>query len=150
MLLLLLISAVPATAEKGLGFSLGLMEYDNDLVAIEAGIDYRFDEIPLGFVPNLGLQVTSDEAFYVFVGLRRPVRLGSSLWEVVPSFAVSFYEQRDGQDLGHRVQFRSGLDVVRRFESGRAFGFGFYHLSNSSLSLTNPGTNSLLFRIKLP
>lgn len=150
VLLLLLIPAAPANAEEGLSFSLGLIDFTRDLEAFEAGVEYRFEAIPGGMVPTLGLLATEDEALYVYVGVRRPFNLGSSPWDLVPSVAMSFYEKGDGQDLGNVIEFRSGLDIVRRFESGRAIGVGFYHLSNASISDTNPGTNSLLFRIEFP
>ncbi|MEM6702343.1 MAG: acyloxyacyl hydrolase [Acidobacteriota bacterium] len=48
------------------------------------------------------------------------------------------------------MEFRSGIDVRYRFEKKGALALGFYHLSNASISSTNPGTNSLLLRIELP
>lgn len=149
---LLLALGLPGTAaaKPGFGISFGLIDFTRELEAFELGVEYRFPSWRYGLVPHVGVQVTEDEAFYGFGGLRRPFKLGKSRIDVIPSLAVSLYEQGDGQDLGHAVEFRTGLDVRYRFENDAAIALGFYHLSNASLSDVNPGTNSLLLRIELP
>ncbi|MEM9404764.1 MAG: acyloxyacyl hydrolase [Acidobacteriota bacterium] len=139
-----------ASAKPGFGISFGLIDFTRELEAFELGVEYRFPDWRYGLVPHVGVQVTEDEAFYGYGGLRRPFQLGESRWDVIPSFAVSLYEQGDGQDLGNVIEFRSGIDVRYRFEKKGALALGFYHLSNASISSTNPGTNSLLLRIELP
>ncbi len=154
----LALTALPsaAAAQQGFGLSLGLIDFTRDFEAFELGVEYRFPEVRWGLVPNVGLHATVDETVYAYAGLRRPFQIGAmnrksgKTWELVPSLAVSLYEDGDGQDLGSVLEFRSGIDVMRRWTSGAGIGLGFYHLSNASISSTNPGTNSLLLKIELP
>ena len=133
----------------GLAISVGLYDFDDPLEAFEIGLDYSFKAWRWGFVPHLGVHGTEDETYFVYAGLRRHFRL-SEKWFVTGSLAASYHEPGDGKDLGYALEFRSGLSLSREFEGGSQLGLGFYHLSNSSLSSTNPGANSLLLRYKFP
>ena len=139
------------SAALDLGFSLGAFDFQRQNDAREVGVDVAAPAQYFGLVPHAGLHVSTDESVYVYVGARRPFSFGSNeRWLVVPSFAVSAYEEGQGKDLGGPVEFRSGLDVLRRLDRGGAVGIGFYHLSNSSLYRFNPGANSLLVRVLVP
>jgi hypothetical protein len=104
---------------------------------------------PLGLGPLAGLSGTDDGALWAYVGARRPFRL-DRCWHVGPTFAAAYYEPGDGKDLGHELEFRSGLEIFCLGGTGRAFGFEFYHLSNASISDVNPGSNSLWFYFSVP
>ncbi|MCZ6727505.1 MAG: acyloxyacyl hydrolase, partial [Acidobacteria bacterium] len=69
---------------------------------------------------------------------------------LAPNFAVSLYEQGDGKDLGHEIEFRSGLELACSHRGGSSLGLEFYHISNSSISDVNPGSNSLLVYYSWP
>ena len=64
---------------------------------------------------------------------------------VTPSFAPGLYERGDGKDLGHAIEFRSGLDLAYRRKNGARIGAEFHHLSNASLDENNPGAETFLF-----
>lgn len=143
----------PATAAddfgRGFALSFGYYDFDDPLEAVELGVDYRFEPIRWGLVPHVGLHATEDETVFGYVGLRRNFEL-SARWLLTPSFEVSLHDSGDGKDLGHVIEFRSGMVLGRRLVNGGRVGVGFYHLSNSSLSATNPGANSVLLRYVFP
>lgn len=146
---MLLCVATPATAAQRFGLSLGFFDFTQEQEAVEAGLDVHFRERLLGVRPVLGLGLTSDEATFVYAGLRRPVRLGGSGFHLVPNFAVALFDRGDGKDLGFVVEFRSGIELLYELGGGARLGFGFYHMSNASIDDTNPGANSFLLRYLL-
>jgi hypothetical protein len=66
------------------------------------------------------------------------------------SFAPGVYAQSSGRDLGHVVEFRSGLEAALCFDSGLRVGAEIYHLSNGRLAEHNPGANSLVLTVTMP
>ncbi len=152
---LLLASAAQADQEGGGGwaFSAGVFDIARDEKPIEGGIEYRFREVSLWSVPltpMLGVAATEDGSAWIYGGLRYDYEL-SERWLLTPNFAVSLYEQGDGKDLGHVIEFRSGLEISYRLRpDGPRLGLLFYHLSNASISEDNPGSNSLVLTLALP
>ena len=142
----LLLPAAPAAAQKfGFAVSAGLFDIGQSEKATEAGIELRLDEVELfglGLTPAFGLSANEDGAFWAHAGFRWDVDLGEK-WVLTPNFAVSLYEEGDSKDLGHVVEFRSGLEIARRIRHGRV-GLALYHLSNASISDHNPGSESLI------
>ena len=64
---------------------------------------------------------------------------------VTPSFTPGIYEQGDGKDLGHLVEFKSEVQLsLNLFENGQ-LGMSYNHISNASLGDKNPGANSYMF-----
>lgn len=116
----------------------------------ELGIAYRFR--PLGkwsLLPAVGATVHDNGAYFVYSELRREFWLGRS-WLLVPSFGVGLFEDGKMLDLGHTVEFRSGLEVGRRLENGWRVGAALFHLSNGGIGDRNPGTEALVFSISIP
>ena len=70
---------------------------------------------------------------------------------MLPSFAAGLYEDGDGKDLGHTVEFRSAIDLAYRFDNRSRLGLSFYHLSNAHLADSNQGTEvlSLIYSVPL-
>ena len=64
---------------------------------------------------------------------------------VIPSFTPGIYEQGDGKDLGHIVEFKSEVQFSLDLPKDSQFGFSYNHLSNASLGNKNPGANSYMF-----
>lgn len=149
-----------ARAEDGgtWAFSVGQFDVARDANPVEGGIQYRFRPLALWSVPltpMIGISATEDGNVWVYGGLRYDFEL-SKRWVVTPNFAVSLYDEGDGKDLGHAVEFRSGLELSYRLGKDRGngpegprLGVLFYHLSNASLSEVNPGSNSLLLTLAL-
>jgi hypothetical protein len=114
------------------------------------GVEYR--SRPLGrwqLAPAAGLTVGASGTCFVYADLHRDFALGRH-WTVTPSFGAGLFHGADDLDLGHVLEFQSGLEVARRFERGYRIGLVFYHLSNGGLSEDNPGTEVLALTMALP
>ena len=155
--LAMLLLAVPmAGAEAAsLGFGAGLFDTsafveDEDFDAIEAGLVWRGPrDLAWGIGPMAGLSATDDGAYWLYVGARRPFAVGAR-WQLGLNFGAAYYEAGDSKDLGHALEFRSGLELNRKLQGGSTLGLEFYHLSNAGLSDTNPGANSLWIVYAVP
>ena len=119
---------------------------ENNYLALE----YLFPaKTRLRLTPALGLSVAEDGSFYVYADLKRHFRL-SRHWLLTPSLGAGLYEGGDEVDLGHVVEFKSGLELGYEFDNRLRLGLGFFHISNASLSNNNPGTEILAGSISVP
>src|SRR3546814_20382028 len=66
------------------------------------------------------------------------------------SFAPGLYEDGNGKNLGHTVEFRSQVELGYQFENRSRLSLGFSHTSNGSLSSDNPGVEVLSLYYHLP
>jgi lipid A 3-O-deacylase len=157
-LLLLALTPLPIVAQEGFVLGLGAGIFDTaawtddkgDFDALEAGAVLRWPTTGTwGIGAMVGISGTDDGSAWAYFGARRPFRLGSC-WQTAPAFAVAYYDQGDGKNLGHDIEFRSGLEVSCVRSSGRSLGIEFYHLSNAGLADVNPGSNSLWVVYGLP
>ena len=64
---------------------------------------------------------TTDSAFYGFGGVLVDVFFGKR-WVLTPSFAAGYYDNGDGVDLGHEVEFRSSIELSYRFDNRTRLG----------------------------
>ena len=144
-------AALPAAAEEGPELALSAGAYDiAKTKAIEAGVEYRFRSRAWSLVPAAGAAFTGDGAIWAYGGLRRPFRVAPG-WRLTPGFAISLYEEgSEGKDLGGPVEFRSSLELSRRFAGGSSLGLTVYHLSNSGIHDDNPGSNSVILSWAFP
>lgn len=99
--------------------------------------------------PMLGVMATGDGAVYGYVGLSADVALGSSI-VVRPSFAVGAFDEGSGRDLGHTVEFRSGIEIAYQFADRSRLGVELSHLSNAGLDDDNPGAETILLTYAIP
>jgi hypothetical protein len=52
--------------------------------------------------------------------------------------------------MGSTVEFRTQVEIARRFQTGSRLGFAFSHISNANLDDTNPGTEILSLYYAIP
>ena len=93
--------------------------------------------------PITGALITSDNAGYVYTGVESKYKMG--FLNVTPSFTPGYYNQGDGKDLGHSLEFKSEVQLSLELPKNSQFGFSYNHLSNASLGDKNPGANSYMF-----
>ena len=93
--------------------------------------------------PITGAMITADNATYFYTGVQAQYKIGSL--NFTPSFAPGYYEQGDGKDLGHAVEFKSEVQISVDLPKASQLGFSYNHLSNASLGDKNPGANSYMF-----
>lgn len=53
-------------------------------------------------------------------------------WVLIPSFGAGLFKKGDGLDLGSRLEFRSGIEIARRFHGEYRIGVALFHLSVTS------------------
>ena len=145
------VTAGPARAEDEAQLAVYAGAYDiAKTKSIEGGLEYRFSSRAWGLVPAVGGAATDDGALWAYAGLRRPFRVVPG-WRLTPGFAVSIYQEGStGKDLGGPLEFRSSLELARRFAGGSSLGLAFYHLSNAGIYDDNPGSNSVILTFAFP
>ena len=95
--------------------------------------------------PITGAMITADNATYMYTGVQAQYKLGSL--NFTPSFTPGYYEQGNGKDLGHALEFKSEVQLSLELPKNSQLGFSYNHLSNASLGDKNPGANSYMFNI---
>ena len=93
--------------------------------------------------PITGAMFTADNASYLYTGVQANYSVGSL--NIIPSFTPGIYNQGDGKDLGHLLEFKSEVQLSLNLPKDSQLGFSYNHLSNASLGDKNPGANSYMF-----
>ena len=93
--------------------------------------------------PVTGFILTENNASYFYTGVQTQYNIGKI--NVIPSFTPGFYNQGDGKDLGHALEFKSEVQLSFDFLTNSELGFSYNHISNASLGDKNPGANSYMF-----
>ncbi len=106
-------------------------------------VDLNRDTFLGNLSPITGAMFTADNAAYVYTGVQAHYSLG--ILNIIPSFTPGLYEQGDGKDLGHMLEFKSEVQLSLDLPKDSQFGFSYNHLSNASLGDQNPGANSYMF-----
>lgn len=135
-----------AEQQSAMAFSAGAFEaFENDGRAAEIGIEYRFapQESIFNLIPTLGLAMNSDGGYWGYAGIRYDWML-SPKWTLTPHLAIAAYEEGGGTDLGHDMEFRTGLDLGYQLTDSSRLALGIYHMSNADISDDNPGSESVI------
>ena len=93
--------------------------------------------------PVTGAMITADNATYFYTGVQAHYKIGSL--NFTPSFTPGYYNEGNGKDLGHALEFKSELQLSLELPKNSQFGLSYNHLSNASLGDKNPGANSYMF-----
>ena len=87
--------------------------------------------------------ITADNAAYFYTGVQAQYKMGAI--NRTPSFTTGSYEQGDGKDLGHVIEFKSEVQLSLNLMKNSQCGMSYNHISNASLGDKNPGANSYMF-----
>ena len=93
--------------------------------------------------PVTGGLITADNAAYVYTGVQGQYKIGAL--NFTPSFAPGYYNEGNGKDLGHALEFKSEIQLSLELPKDSQLGLSYNHLSNASLGDKNPGANSYMF-----
>jgi len=116
----------------------------SQIIGIQHLNDNLFRDSFIGTIkPVTGFMLTADSASYLYTGIQAEYKFGKL--NLTPSFTPGLYQEGDGKDLGHMVEFKSELQLSLDLSSSTEFGFSYNHLSNASLGEKNPGANSYMF-----
>jgi hypothetical protein len=143
--LLFLSAATFAEESSALAVSVGAFDVGKDETAAEIGLEYRFAPMQSAYniIPVVGVSGTSDGSTWAYGGIRYDIDLGEN-WVLTPNFAASVYRQGGGKDLGHALEFRSGLEIAYKLNENSHLGLALYHMSNASIGDKNPGQESVI------
>lgn len=96
----------------------------------------------------IGVQA-SDQEYYLGAGLLYDWYVTEHIF-ITPSFGAGVYGEHHGIDLGSTLEFRSGIECGYDMKDSGRISVGFWHLSNSGLGDTNPGTEIVALRYAFP
>jgi hypothetical protein len=153
--LVLLLLSVPASATAGVSCresyvvlgpgTVGVLDEEQALfgvIEVRPGVCYG----PLG--PWVGVHA-DEEAAYVAAGLQYEWFPTNRVF-LIPSFGVGVVTGKADDELGHPLEFRSGIEAGIRFGNGHRLAVGFGHVSNGGIDHVNPGTELLALLYALP
>ena len=132
-----------------LNFYTGMFDFsDNGKKSTLIGIQHQNEELNRNTIignlsPITGAMITADNSTYLYTGVQAEYSFG--IFNLTPSFAPGYYNQGDGKDLGHALEFKSEVQLSLDLPKDSQFGFSYNHLSNASLGDKNPGANSYMF-----
>ena len=132
-----------------IGLGTGAAEIFDSHQKIYWGLEYRpafrFHRVGPWFL----FGTCRNNEFYAAIGASLNVELGWN-WILTPGFGGGYYHAGNGLDLGFDNEFRTSIELAKRFRNGHRFGFTFAHISNGSLSEKNPGTETFGFVYSIP
>ena len=99
--------------------------------------------------PLVGFMVTTDSAVYGYGGITIDIPVGERFF-ISPNFAAGGFDSGSGQNLGHTIEFRTGIEVSYRLDDDSRVGVLFHHMSNADLGGSNPGSESLFVSYAVP
>ncbi|MGP1394138.1 MAG: acyloxyacyl hydrolase [Inquilinaceae bacterium] len=142
-----------ASAQDQGRIKIGVGYYDilqQDEEAAAFNLEWRPGVRYFGFLsPHVGGIVATNGAAYGYAGFGAEWVIDDQ-FVILPFADVGLYAEGDGVDLGHVVEFRTGLELAYRFEDGSEIGISGMHLSNADLDDTNPGTEIVLVHYAVP
>ena len=106
--------------------------------------------------PFVGLEVTTDSAFYFLGGVYLEDNLGKLLvgnenkWNFTPSFGLGYYEDGDGKKLGNKLEFRTTLEISYQLKNEDRIGISLGHISNANIGNKNPGVEIISLSYQKP
>jgi hypothetical protein len=110
---------------------------------------YDGEDFDFGVAPFVGAYVGADESYYGYAGFGLEFLIGDH-FVIMPSTAVGGYHTGEGRNLGHGLEFRSGLELGYRWDSGMQASLAMHHLSNAGIGNRNPGTEHVTFFLTVP
>ena len=117
--------------------------FDGGLEDEFINLEYRWEPMTRwNLIPSLGLLWSDHGAKYLYHDLKYQWEINET-WSLFLGSGLGYFEDSPLIDLGHHIQFRTGLEVSFAFNPEHHIGLAAYHYSNSRLSSVNPGTESL-------
>ena len=132
-----------------LNFYTGMFDFSDDgqraaLFGFEHQNENLIRDSFLGKIsPVTGFMLTENSATYAYTGIQAQYNLGKI--NITPSFTPGIYEQGNGKDLGHLIEFKSEVQISLNLFDNSQLGMSYNHISNASLGDKNPGANSYMF-----
>ena len=125
--------------------------FDNTLIDIGPEEDNFFF-----LKPFIGIETTTDSAFYFLGGIYLEDNLGKLLigkenkWNFTPSFGLGYYDDGNGKKLGNKLEFRTTLELSYQLNNNDRIGFSLGHISNANIGNKNPGVEIISLSYQKP
>ena len=135
--------------EHEMNFYSGMFDFsDNGKRSAIIGLQHQNENLTrksfLGTLsPVTGAMITADSATYFYTGVQAQYKIGKL--DLTPSFTPGLYNEGNGKDLGHVIEFKSEVQVSLNLFENSQLGMSYNHISNASLGDKNPGANSYMF-----
>ena len=169
-LFLLLFKSSIALADGYDVFATGIYDIKFDGSSTNSAVDLRYERrfdytlIDIGpeednffyLKPFAGMEITSDSAFYLISGIYLEDNLGELMsgeenkWILTPSFGLGYYDDGNGNKLGHNLEFRTTLEVSYQLKNLNRIGISFGHISNANIGDKNPGVEIISLSYQKP
>ena len=136
-------------SDQQYNFFIGNFDFSDDKqAALLFGFQHQNESLErdtfLGNIsPITGGFITENSAAYIYSGIEWNIKMGS--FDFTPSFAPGLYNEGDGKDLGHVLEFKTEVQLSYGLSENTNFGASYNHISNASLGDKNPGANSYMF-----
>ena len=137
-------------ADKRIALSYGNVQFNGNTIGEEVYLKYDLGRTYGPFQPAVGASVTSDGDAWIGLGATWTGQFANDHAYVQLSLMPGFHSQGSGPDLGHSIEFRSGIEVGYEAANGIRYGVSYDHRSNAELSNVNPGLETLQFRSSMP
>ena len=138
-----------ADKKTNLSFYTGMFDFSDDgkragLIGIQHQNENLYRNSFFGKIsPITGTMITESNSLFMYTGIQAEYNLGNI--KFTPSFTPGYYQQGDGKDLGHPLEFKSEVQFSVDLSESSNFGLSYNHISNASLGEKNPGANSYMF-----
>ena len=143
------VNAARADFNHRLTLTQSALQYQNKFIGYETRATFSFDQLMGRFNPVLDLSLSNKGAVWAGAGLYQQLDLpfGDHTFFAGFSFIPGLYFKGNDVDLGHTVEFRSGIEFGYRADNGLQFSISYDHRSNAELGRINPGLESVAFRV---
>lgn len=116
----------------------------------EAYLRYDFARTIGPFSQAVGLSLGEESGAWVGYGLTWGTALGKSPFYTELHVMPGLYAPSESFDLGGALEFRSGIEFGYEADNGWRYALGFDHRSNMGIYDTNPGIETVQFRVSMP
>ena len=139
-----------SVTQSRLSVSGGDVRFQEDSIGEEIYLRYEYGHTYGPFQPAAGVSVTSDRDSWIGLGATYSKHFANDRAYLQLSLMPGLYAQVDGPDLGHAIEFRSGIELGYETREGMRFGISYDHRSNADLDSVNPGLETVQFRLSIP
>lgn len=98
----------------------------------------------------IGVSVSGRGEAWVGFGQTYLIEMGDLPFKVELNAMSGLYDKGDGHDLGGRIAFRSGIDLIYETTRGIRYALSYDHRSHIGIYSQNPGMETIQFAISLP
>lgn len=135
-------------ANNRLTVSLGAVEFQEQFIGGEIRAGYTFHQLWDRFNLTAELSITDEFATWAGVGLYQQFdfQIADQDFFAGFSFAPGIYVRGDGVDLGHPLEFRSGVEIGMRLDNDWQVSLSYDHRSNGDIAELNPGLETIQLR----